>query len=249
MFSVADFENARLARRNEIELKQRLARRQRNSANSSYGLANNSSNNNNINNAGVYVASSNAGYSGFCGGLNGSGDYSTGDSQNSKCSSSSEVGTKISVNPKLSSSNQIFLQQDPLPADVFLERYSLPRVVRILYSSKSSNETLQSSSSHGSSTAASSNSSTGVKQPQSQSQSQQQVNEPGTNSSSSGGSCPQPGHDELFLLYRLVRHRIIYHGHNAKTQRKKWVLIPQEFPGESSEDLFLSLPLNRHLIS
>ncbi|XP_017857634.1 PREDICTED: uncharacterized protein LOC108610200 isoform X2 [Drosophila arizonae] len=221
MFSVADFENARLARRNEIELKQRLARRQRNSANSSYGLANNSSNNNNINNAGVYMASSTAGYSGFCGGLNGSGDYSTGDSQNSKCSSSSE---------------------DPLPADVFLERYPLPRVVRILYSSKSSNETLQSSSSNGSSTAASSNSSTGVKQQsqsQSQSQSQlqlqshsqQQVNEPVTTSSSSAGSCPQPGHDELFLLYRLVRHRIIYHGHNAKTQRKKWVLIPQEFPG------------------
>ncbi|XP_023163987.2 uncharacterized protein LOC111594769 isoform X2 [Drosophila hydei] len=213
MFSVADFENARLARRNEIELKQRLARRQRNSANGSYGLASSSSNNNNINNTGVYMGSTNAGYSGFCGGLNGSGDYSTGDSKNSKCSSSSE---------------------DPMPAEVFLERYSLPRVVRILYSSKSSNETLQSSSSHGSSTAASSNSSTGVKQQsqlQLQSHSQQQVNEPGTNSTSSAGSCPQPGHDELFLLYRLVRQRIIYHGHNAKTQRKKWVLIPQEFPG------------------
>lgn len=95
MFSVADFENARLARRNEIELKQRLARRQRNSANGSYGLASSSSNNNNINNTGVYMGSTNAGYSGFCGGLNGSGDYSTGDSKNSKCSSSSEVRTKI----------------------------------------------------------------------------------------------------------------------------------------------------------
>lgn len=96
MFSVADFENARLARRNEIELKQRLARRQRNSANCSYGLAggcassNGNNNNNNTNNAG-YSGSNNAGYSGFCGGLNGSGDYSTGDSKNSKCSSSSEV--------------------------------------------------------------------------------------------------------------------------------------------------------------
>ncbi|XP_030554776.1 uncharacterized protein LOC115758342 isoform X1 [Drosophila novamexicana] len=228
MFSVADFENARLARRNEIELKQRLARRQRNSANCSYGLAggcassNGNNNNNNTNNAG-YSGSNNASYSGFCGGLNGSGDYSTGDSKNSKCSSSSE--------------------QEPLPADVFLERHSLPRVVRILYSSKSSNETLQSSSSHGSSTAASSSSSTGPKQQQ------QLANESGngtgtgtgTNSSSSAGSgnhnsssCVQPGHDELFLLYRLVRQRHIYHGHNAKSQasqRKKTVLIPQEFPG------------------
>lgn len=40
---------------------------------------------------------------------------------------------------------------------------------------------------------------------------------------------------ELFVLYRLVRQRHIYHGHNAKTTStncKKAVLIPQEFPGE-----------------
>lgn len=84
MFSVADFENARLARRNEIELKQRLARRQRNSANGSYGLGGGGA-------GGCPASNGYGGYSGFCGGLNGSGDYSTGDSKTSKCSSSSEV--------------------------------------------------------------------------------------------------------------------------------------------------------------
>ncbi|XP_034670239.1 uncharacterized protein LOC117902757 [Drosophila subobscura] len=213
MFSVAEFENARLARRNEIELNQRLARRLRNSANGSYGLGAGSGS----------AAGGGNGYSGFCGGLNGSSDYSTGDSKASKGSSES--------------------QQEPLPADIFLERFSLPRVVRILHASKSSNETLQSSSSHGSSTAASSSSSTGPK-PVSGGPTITNNTDTGTgtHSSSSAGSgnnnsnnrpCSS-GHDELFLLYRLVRQRNIYHGHNAKTQasqRKKIVLIPQEFPG------------------
>ncbi|XP_016939604.3 uncharacterized protein B4 isoform X2 [Drosophila suzukii] len=245
MFSVADFENARLARRNEIELNQRLARRLRGSANNStYGLGGG---------AGSGLAGgSGGGYSGFCGGINGSGDYSTGDSKASKGSSES--------------------QQEALPADVFLERNSLPRVVRILHASKSSNETLQSSSSHGSSTAASSSSSTGANPAGGGGGNISSGNidtGTGTHSSSSGGSGTgngtgsgpgpgpssgsgsgsghqinnsrhssnggtPPGHDELFLLYRLVRQRNIYHGHNAKTQasqRKKTVLIPQEFPG------------------
>lgn len=54
-----------------------------------------------------------------------------------------------------------------------------------------------------------------------------------------GGNNNQRANDEeqgeLFLLYRLVRQRNIYHGHNAKsatTSRKKGVMIPQEFTGE-----------------
>lgn len=45
---------------------------------------------------------------------------------------------------------------------------------------------------------------------------------------------------ELFLLYRLVKQRNIYHGHNTKTtatNRKKGVLIPQEFPGKCLHSL------------
>ncbi|KAI8042607.1 uncharacterized protein LOC128263268 isoform X1 [Drosophila gunungcola] len=238
MFSVADFENARLARRNEIELNKRLERRLRGSANNSiYGLGGGG--------AGCGAGSGGGGYSGFCGGLNGSGDYSTGDSKASKGSSES--------------------QQEALPADVFLERNPLPRVVRILHADKNSNETLQSSSSHGSSTAASSSSSAGANPVGGGGGNIDTGTGTGTHSSSSGGSGTgtgtgfgpssgsgsgpghqinnsrhsshggtPPGHDELFLLYRLVRQRNIYHGHNAKTQasqRKKTVLIPQEFPG------------------
>lgn len=258
MFSVAEFENARLARRNEIE-NQRLARRLRNFANSScYGGLGSGAG------ASAGGTGGGGGYSGFKGGLNGSGDYSTGDSKASK--GSSEVSFR--GNPKkdiIIITIPLQSQQEALPADVFLERHSLPRVVRILLASKSSNETLQSSSSHGSSTAASSSSSTGTKPAGTTTSSGNTDTGTGTHSSSSGGSASgtgtgtgpgfapghkmhstrhssssngggtPPGHDELFLLYRQVRQRNIYHGHNAKSQasqRKKSVLIPQEFPGE-----------------
>lgn len=67
MFSVADFENARLARRNEIELKQRLQRRMRHgfSGGSGSGL----------------LAGGPCGQGLLTGGM---GDYSTGDSKASK---------------------------------------------------------------------------------------------------------------------------------------------------------------------
>lgn len=68
MFSVADFENARLARRNEIELKQRLQRRLRNGfAGSGVSLSTSgTSSGQGLNNANVGT------------------DYSTGDSKASK---------------------------------------------------------------------------------------------------------------------------------------------------------------------
>ncbi|XP_055372152.1 putative uncharacterized protein DDB_G0277255 [Condylostylus longicornis] len=152
MFSVADFENARLARRNEIEMKQRQQRLKMNS-------------------------------------LSSGGDCSTGDSKGSKYSNES--------------------QTDPLSAEVFLDRYSLPRVVRISYKQKFSHETLQSSSSNGSSSTQSS-----------------------ASLSKNDGSSKQNG--ELYLLYRHLRQRYVYHGFNTKTgiaNRKKGVMIPQEFPG------------------
>ncbi|XP_067621388.1 uncharacterized protein B4 [Eurosta solidaginis] len=275
MFSVADFENARLARRNEIEMKQRLARRMRMSANGGYAAGCMAGG------LGASLASSNGMGSG-CGlggvnsigigmGTGGSsmsgGDYSTGDSKTSKYSNES--------------------QHEPLPADIFLDRYSLPRVVRISYKTKFSDETLQSSSSNGSSTAttnttgtSASNSSvsacgvtvaavnTGTSSSTASSSGNvNALSSSATNTSSSGerGSSKTPpttaspttitthsnttttnsnsnivdaenqeALGELFLLYRLIRQRHIYHGHNSKTavaNRKKGVLIPQEFPG------------------
>ncbi|KAL9925453.1 imaginal disc development protein B4 isoform 1-T2 [Glossina fuscipes fuscipes] len=264
MFSVADFENARLARRNEIELKQRLQRRMRNCFGSNSvggGLIGNANSNSALATGNISC------------------DYSTGDSKTSKYSNE--------------------LQNEPLPAEEFLERFSLPRVVRISYKTKYFHETLQSSSSNGSSTVTSnsstsatavttnptsshadanmitsnSNSNTGTSSStssvsvttrganvinathtiisnssSSNNSGSKQLNTSitinGANSSSSGGNIGvnynnnQVLHEdeqgELFLLYRLVRQRRLYHGHNAKTtvaNRKKGVLIPQEFPG------------------
>lgn len=44
----------------------------------------------------------------------------------------------------------------------------------------------------------------------------------------------QQPNGELFLLYRYLRNRKIYHGINAKNgaNRKKGVMIPQEFSGK-----------------
>ncbi|XP_075149121.1 imaginal disc development protein B4 [Haematobia irritans] len=245
MFSVADFEYARLARRNEIELKQRLQRRTRHGySGSGSGLSSCAAN-------GVGSQTSNV-----------SGDYSTGDSKTSKNSNES--------------------QNDPLPVEEFLERYSLPRVVRISYKTPFSNETLQSSSSNNSSTITStssvsgdgkaiaasagapieaniissnSNSNTGTSSSSASSSGggntavQTLASNSSSNTSASKNAANETnqntGHanhqladdneqGELFLLYRLVRERNIYHGHNTKTtaaSRKKGVLIPQEFPG------------------
>lgn len=72
MFSVADFENARLARRNEIELKQRLARRMR------------------ANGSGAAFGGSEANFAnGFVG------DYSTSDSKLSKYSNDVSICSEI----------------------------------------------------------------------------------------------------------------------------------------------------------
>lgn len=140
MFSVVDFENARLARRNEIE-------RQKYKMNS----------------------------------LSSGGDCSTGDSKGSKFSNES--------NP------------EPLPANIFLERYSLPRVIRLKYDDKFN--TLLSSSSNDSS----------------------------LSDKKSDGKADLNG--ELFLLYRHLKGRRIYHGFNSKsgTNKKKGVKIPQEYQG------------------
>ncbi|XP_061390889.1 uncharacterized protein LOC133326224 [Musca vetustissima] len=235
MFSVADFENARLARRNEIELKQRLQRRMRNGFTGS-GASLSTSSGQGLNNSNM------------------SADYSTGDSKASKHSTES--------------------QNDPLPVEEFLERYSLPRVVRISYKTPFSIETLQSSSSNNSSTITStsstscdgekvahasntthdmSNCNTGtssstssgaghndhaIQTLNSNSSSDNSATKLATTSESNAGNNHPHSNDdeqgELFLLYRLIRQRNIYHGHNAKTaatSRKKGVMIPQEFPG------------------
>lgn len=104
-----------------------------------------------------------------------------------------------------------------MPAERFLDRFTLPRVVRTTtvtaaaaassaaVSATSGDDTIQSSSSHGSSTAA-----------------------------TAAATVPAPDKGELCMLYKQVKNRKIYHGFNAKSgaSRKKGVMVPQEFQGE-----------------
>lgn len=161
MFSVAEFENARLARRNELESAALLRQRQRYKLNS----------------------------------LSSGGDCSTGESKGSKLSNDST--------------------SEPLFAEQFLEKFSLPRVVRLSYTSNGTSG----ASSSGDQTMTSSSSA------ESTSTSDRKKKK------KSGPASPSNG--ELFLLYRYMRSYKIYHVFNSKTgtNRKKGYKIPQDYPG------------------
>ncbi|XP_058446582.1 uncharacterized protein LOC131427427 isoform X2 [Malaya genurostris] len=158
MFSVAEFENARLARRNELENAALLRQRQRYKLNS----------------------------------LSSGGDCSTGESKGSKLSNESTT--------------------EPLFAEQFLEKFSLPRVVRLSYTSNggssSGDQTMTSSSSADSTSTA-------------------------ERKKKKKSSIPSSSNGELFLLYRFMRNYKLYHVFNSKagTNRKKGYKIPQDYPG------------------
>lgn len=97
---------------------------------------------------------------------------------------------------------------------------------------KFSDETMQSSSSNGSSASASSSTGGGI-----------------SNSSKKNNTldtAAQPN-GELFLLYRYLRNRKIFHGINGKNgaNRKKGVMIPQEFSGKLKSFIFYTLIFNK----
>ncbi|KFB46196.1 hypothetical protein ZHAS_00014199 [Anopheles sinensis] len=180
MFSVAEFENARLARRNELENAALMRQRQ-----NRYKLNSLSS---------------------------GGGDCSTGESKGSKLSSNDP------------SSNE------PLLADQFLERFSLPRVIRLSYTSSAQtatlgDQTMTSSSSAESSSTAESRSPNGT--------GQALMHAGGKLSKSKKSKGSTAGGGDLFLLYRYMRNYRSYHVFNTKagTNRKKGYKIPQDFPG------------------
>lgn len=113
-------------------------------------------------------------------------------------------------------------QTELLQAEVFLERFSLPRVVRVLTApSKFSAETIQSSSSNGSSSAGSTSI---IRSGASKKDTAE--------AAAAAGATKQNG--ELFLLFRHLKNRKICHGLNTKngSTRKKGVMIPQEFQGK-----------------
>uniref|UniRef100_A0A6E8VTF1 Uncharacterized protein n=1 Tax=Anopheles coluzzii TaxID=1518534 RepID=A0A6E8VTF1_ANOCL len=185
MFSVAEFENARMARRNELENAALLRQRARYKLNS---LS-----------------------SGGGGGGGGGGDCSTGESKGSKLSSSEST-------------------TEPLFAEHFLERFSLPRVIRLSYTSSSSSSSVSpaaGSGHQGDQTMTSSSSA----------ESSSTAERPTSGSKGKGkkGKAGQGGPigGDLFLLYRYMRGYRSYHVFNTKagTSRKKGYKIPHDFPG------------------
>ncbi|XP_063698932.1 uncharacterized protein LOC134829660 [Culicoides brevitarsis] len=153
MFSVADFENARLARRNELENASLMKQRNRYKMNS----------------------------------LSSGGDYSTGDSKGSKFSTDS-----IS---------------DPLPVEHFLDKFPLPRVVRLTYDENVvCTNTMTSFSS----------------------------NESNNNNTTTSMEIEKtkPKNGDLLLLYRHLKDHKVYHLMNAKaSSRKRGIKLPQDFQG------------------
>ncbi|XP_049538030.1 uncharacterized protein LOC125952550 isoform X1 [Anopheles darlingi] len=204
MFSVAEFENARMARRNELENAALLRQRQR------YKL-------NSLNSSG--------------GGGGGGGDCSTGESKGSKLSTESLT--------------------EPLVADQFLDRFSLPRVIRLTYTSSSittatsgtgsevsvplagtttDDHTLTSSSSAESSSTAERAGSGGL----SKAKSKKATKAAASNSSgATTTTTTTTAGGDLFLLYRYMKSYKSYHVFNTKaaTSRKKGYKIPQDYPG------------------
>ncbi|XP_055600002.1 uncharacterized protein LOC129749140 [Uranotaenia lowii] len=164
MFSVADFENARFARRNEIETAAILRQRQQR-----------------------YKLNS----------LSSGGDCSTGESKGSKLSNESAG--------------------EPLIAEQFLDKFSLPRVVRLSYVSDATG----SSSGDQTMTSSSSAESTSTSERKQQKQKKK----------SSTSASPTTG--ELFLLYRFMRNYKVFHAFNSKSgnSRKKGYKIPQDYSG------------------
>lgn len=203
MFSVAEFENARMARRNELENAALLRQRQRyklNSLNSS-------------------------------GGGGGGGDCSTGESKGSKLSTESLT--------------------EPLVADQFLERFSLPRVIRLTYTSSTTSftagsvvsataattgdHTLTSSSSAESSSTAE-RSGSGSKAKSKKATKSVGAAAGSSNSTSGTTTTTTAAGGDLFLLYRYMKSYKSYHVFNTKagTSRKKGYKIPQDYPGKST---------------
>jgi hypothetical protein len=106
-------------------------------------------------------------------------------------------------------------KNDPISADSFLDRYSLPRIARLI-APKAFLEEQQ--------------------RQQNKSKKSSATNQPTANDTNSSDDlkADNPSAGELFLLYRHLKKYKIYHAVNAKsgTNRKKGIKIPQDFAGE-----------------
>jgi hypothetical protein len=113
-----------------------------------------------------------------------------------------------------------------MPAESFLDRYSLPRIARLIATNIDDNQYHQQNSNN--------NSGSGSKKVSTVHQfvQQQQVVETISNDEKLQNNNNT---GELFLLYRHQKKCRVYHGVNAKSgsnNRKKGIKIPQDFLGK-----------------
>lgn len=127
---------------------------------------------------------------------------------------------------------------EPMSAELFLERNSLPRIARLIAPSKASTnydeKVNQSSASVGAKSSNKKSTNHGQYQPMMPiNVCSDTTQATGHDDNNIGGS----NNGELFLLYRHLKKYKVYHAINGKassTNRKKGIKIPQDFTGELS---------------
>lgn len=120
-----------------------------------------------------------------------------------------------------------------MPAESFLDRYSLPRIARLMAQKTSttiSDEETQQSTRGGKKMST-------VNQfvQQQQQQVLETISHDDVNTKSPATTDNNNNSGELFLLYRHLKKCRVYHAVNAKSgsnSRKKGIKIPQDFTGE-----------------
>lgn len=131
-----------------------------------------------------------------------------------------------------------------MSAESFLDRYSLPRIARLI-APKAFYDDQQKQQSHSNSILGKSKKLSTVNSYLHQhpiNSTQQQLTAAATNNSNDTNcsddiKADNNNNGELFLLYRHLKKYKVYHAVNAKsgTNRKKGIKIPQDFTGECRE--------------
>ena len=140
-----------------------------------------------------------------------------------------------------------------MSAESFLDRYSLPRIARLIAPKAFYDEQQQQKHSNSSSILGKSKKLSTVNHYLHQHPITSNANQltTATNNSETNSSddikADNNNNGELFLLYRHLKKYKVYHAVNAKngTNRKKGIKIPQDFTGECQE-YALSLLLHHH---
>lgn len=129
---------------------------------------------------------------------------------------------------------------EPLPVELFLDRYALPRIARLIAPSKASTNYDEKVNQSSSATGAKSSNKKSTNHGQYQPAMPINVCSDTQTAATTGqdDNCGGNNNGELFLLYRHLKKYKVYHAINGKTSgtnRKKGIKIPQDFTGELAQ--------------